>query len=1075
MIRDAIPRKRHRRPVPGGRDALPALLLALLFAFSCGPSLLVDQSHVDEVKALIDDGRWVEAEARAADLLHRSRPGEGNHALARAEVMALHASAWRRADPGKRPEAKAQAEQALRLKIELVGEEHPSVACSLYDLGIFHDLMGERVDALEAFQRSLEIGRAACGPDDAFPALPLIQLAYDAYFTDADLEKAIALLDEARMIQEKNLPAEHPDAAARLKALGLIRQFSGDYTAAHNCFIKHLEIRELCQRPDHPFIAEAHQRLGSLLSTLGDYPGARRHEERALEIDRANHGPDHLFISHSLTGLANLYQGMGDLDRAEQYYRRSLEIQVDHLGNTDASALQTEKHLAILLRSKGEYEESAALFAHALEHETGADRYSLMNRVQLLNRYSSVLFLLGRRDEADASIRSALDLAESRLGDGHPYTREVMLNLASFLAIRGKMDSSDALFRQALAGYDSIPGGTRGIRIYGLTEHATVLAALGRQNEALESALLAQALARDHLQQTARFLETSLALKYAASCVDGLHTAAAIVTNSATAVPQTATNRVADAIIRSRALVLDELATRARIVQETSDPEIADRHRELQAASLHLADLTARDAASASAEITEATARKDLAERRLAEASLGYRRQQQSSTGLEQVRDSLPADSVLVAYLRFFDASLADHGEDDGESDSYLAMVLPGPDEPARIIDLGTAEEIDHLVLECRRELVKGIAADVPGLGLENRYRKAGTALRSKIWDPVHAELEGADTIFLVPDSALHLVSFAALPIGDEHYLVEEKAAIHYLSAERELADWAEGKRLRPADIDLLLFGNPDFGTSSGGQESTGAERLRSADGLQLRYAGLEFAPLPGTKDEVEQVAALWQALASEHGGETGAPVAFTGGQADESTFKRKAPDSRVAHLATHAFFIEPESGTTTDAIKPQRIQTGQREFNLARPDENPLLRAGLALAGANRRGSNGENGILTAEEIVSLDLGRVELAVLSACDTGLGTVQSGEGVFGLRRSFRLAGVDTVINSLWPVEDVSTAQWMQEFYRSRFEDREATVEAVRRASLAILESRRGAGQSSHPFFWAAFVAAGDWR
>ena len=430
---------------------------------------------------------------------------------------------------------------------------------------------------------------------------------------------------------------------------------------------------------------------------------------------------------------------------------------------------------------------------------------------------------------------------------------------------------------------------------------------------------------------------------------------------------------------------------------------------------------------------------------------------------------------TLVAYLRFFDASLADHGEDDGESDSYLAMVLPGPDEPARIIDLGTAEEIDHLVLECRRELVKGIAADVPGLGLENRYRKAGTALRSKIWDPVHAELEGADTIFLVPDSALHLVSFVALPIGDEHYLVEEKAAIHYLSAERELTDWAEGKRLRPADIDLLLFGNPDFGTSSGGQESTGAERLRSADGLQLRYAGLEFAPLPGTKDEVEQVAALWQALASEHGGETGAPVAFTGGQADESTFKRKAPDSRVAHLATHAFFIEPESGTTTDAIKPQRIQTGQREFNLARPDENPLLRAGLALAGANRRGSNGENGILTAEEIVSLDLGRVELAVLSACDTGLGTVQSGEGVFGLRRSFRLAGVDTVINSLWPVEDVSTAQWMQEFYRSRFEDREATVEAVRRASLAILESRRGAGQSSHPFFWAAFVAAGDWR
>lgn len=1070
-MRDPIPRKRRRLFVP----AAPSVLLALLITISCGPSLLLDQSHVDEVKALIDDGRYVEAEARAAELLEGSRPGEGDAALARAEVMALHASAWRRADPGKRPEALKEAEKALRLKIELVGNEHPSAAFSWYDLGIFHDLMGEREKARSAFQRALDIGRSVSGPVGAFPALPLIQLAGCAYFNDSDLETAIALLDEARRIQERDLPATHPDVAARLSVLGLIRQLSGDYDEAHGCFISNLEIREQCQRPDHPFIAEAHQRLGSLLSALGDYPGARRHQERALEIDRANHGPDHLFVSYSLMGLANLLEGMGDLDRAEQLYRQALEIQVRHLGDTDSIALHTEQLLAILLRSKGEYEQSEALFAHALEHTTGEDRISVMNRVQLLNRYSSVLFLLDRRKEARTSIRQALDLAEARLGSDHPRTRAVMLNLASFLSIRGEMDSSDALFRRALAGYEEIPGGTLGIRIYGLTEHATVLAALGRQEEALDSALLAQTLARDQLRQTARLLETSLALKYAATCLDGLHTAAAIITDGSTAVSQASTDGVAEAIVRSRALVLDELAARARIVQETSDPEIARRHRELQSASLRLADLTAQGAAADSAAIAGATARKEQAERRLAEASLGHRRRQQSTAGLEQVRSSLPSNSALVAYLRFFDHSLATYGEDSGESDSYLALVLPGRDEPARIIDLGAAREIDRLVLEWREELVKGIAADVPGLGLEDGYRRTGTALREKIWDPVHAEVEGTSRIFLVPDSALHLVSFAALPIGDERYLVEEKAAIHYLSAERELVDRTSGKPMRPAAIDLLLFGNPDFGTLPEGQRARDTAHLRSAGKLPFRYAGLEFSPLPGTAAEVERVAALWKTLGGDPNGETGSPVTFTDDQAAEAAFKEKAPDFHVVHLATHAFFIEPEGGAADASRKPQRFQTGQRAFNLARPDENPLLRAGLALAGANRRGSNGENGILTAEEIVSLDLGRVELAVLSACDTGLGTVQSGEGVFGLRRAFRLAGVDTVINSLWPVEDVSTSQWMQQFYRTRFKNNRTTVEAVRRASLDILERRREAGESSHPFFWAAFVAAGDWR
>ena len=145
---------------------------------------------------------------------------------------------------------------------------------------------------------------------------------------------------------------------------------------------------------------------------------------------------------------------------------------------------------------------------------------------------------------------------------------------------------------------------------------------------------------------------------------------------------------------------------------------------------------------------------------------------------------------------------------------------------------------------------------------------------------------------------------------------------------------------------------------------------------------------------------------------------------------------------------------------------------------ENPLLLSGLALAGANHRDAAGpdeDDGILTAEEIAAMDLSGTEWAVLSACDTGIGEIKVGEGVFGLRRAFQVAGARTVIMSLWSVEDESARQWMKVLYEGRLLKHLDTAEAVRNASLTVLKARRAHGESTHPFYWAGFVAAGDWR
>ena len=141
------------------------------------------------------------------------------------------------------------------------------------------------------------------------------------------------------------------------------------------------------------------------------------------------------------------------------------------------------------------------------------------------------------------------------------------------------------------------------------------------------------------------------------------------------------------------------------------------------------------------------------------------------------------------------------------------------------------------------------------------------------------------------------------------------------------------------------------------------------------------------------------------------------------------------------------------------------------------MLLSGLVLAGANHReaaGTEEEDGILTAEEIAAMDLSGVEWTVLSACDTGVGEVKTGEGVLGLRRSFQIAGVNTLIMSLWAVQDEAALEWMGNLYAARG-DGMSTARAVQNAAVRMIERRREAGRSTHPFYWGAFVAAGDWR
>jgi len=262
----------------------------------------------------------------------------------------------------------------------------------------------------------------------------------------------------------------------------------------------------------------------------------------------------------------------------------------------------------------------------------------------------------------------------------------------------------------------------------------------------------------------------------------------------------------------------------------------------------------------------------------------------------------------------------------------------------------------------------------------------------------------------------------------------------------------------RPGDLRLVRVSLPAADPSRG---MCGA--MRAA----------RFEDLPGSRREAQEIANLWEAP-SQKGAAPGRTRVLTGIEASEAAFKKNAPGHRVIHLATHGFFM---------GDRCQVSSLDARSLTLASPDDappvgrNPLLYAGLAFAGANHReeaSGTEEDGVLTAAEIASIDLSRTDLAVLAACETGVGRIETGEGVLGLRRAFQIAGVKTVVMSLWNVEDAAARDWMTRLYRRR-PGASGTAEAVRATALEVLRARRAAGRGSHPYYWAGCIVSGTWH
>jgi CHAT domain-containing protein/Tfp pilus assembly protein PilF len=863
---------------------------------------------------------------------------------------------------------------------------------------------------------------------------------------------------------ERTVGADSPDLAWELNNYGLLFWRLGDFEAGRPLFERALGIWTRAGSPD---ASRALNNLAITFRRLGDFSAARRNYEQSLAIKELTLGPDHPDVALVLFNTANLLRDMGDAAAARPMYERALRIREVRLGSTHPLTAFALNGLSEAMSDLGEPVVAASLAERALAIWRGNKSPEAAIGLSTLARLSldsgDLATALRRYDEARA-------IYEKTFGPEYVEIAAIMNNSASTLARRGDYSAArrgysralEILERQFSPEHPSVAEVTAGL--------AHVEWQLGDTARAIEYALRSERISRDHFRLTSTTLSEREAVSFSetrAPALDVLMTLA-VAGNLST----DERRMVMDAAIRSRALVLDEVTQRTRVrADRAAKGQGAELVAAVSRARQRLANLIVRGPRPGEtgyrARVDGARAEREAAERALAAASLVQRDQlKREHAGLAEVVAALPDEAAVVTFVAYDHlargAPRAASGRPVGDR-RYAALLLNRAGE-VTVISIGGARAVDAQV-ERWRQAIHAMART--GASPESAYRRVAGALARTVWDPVAAHVATARQVFLVPDGSLNLLSFASLPdTRSRGYLLEKSPLIHYLSAERDLVRTAAERSAGG----LLALGNPVYSRADPARTvEAPAGELRGALACP-EFQRVRFAQLPAADREVEDLVALWRL----HGGS--AVERLSGARATETAFKQSAAGRRILHLATHGFFL----GSCSPAAGGTRGVGGlaARAVRNKPAPQDALALSGLAFAGANHRSrasASDDDGILTAEEVSGLDLREVEWAVLSACDTGVGEVRAGEGVFGLRRAFATAGVRTTIMSLWSVDDQSTREWMGALYNARLLGGRSTSEAVRDAGLAVLRSRRARGLGTHPFDWAAFVAAGDWR
>jgi CHAT domain-containing protein len=823
------------------------------------------------------------------------------------------------------------------------------------------------------------------------------------YYNQGLYSKAEPLYVEAKNIREKVLGKEHPDYATTCNNLAALYEKQGLYSKAEPLYVEAKNIVEKVLGKEHPSYATSCNNLAGLYEKQGLYSKAEPLLVEAKNIRARALGKEHPDYAISCNNLGLFYKNQGLYSRAEPLYLEAKNIKEKALGKEHPSYAMSCNNLAELYRTQGLYSKAEPLYTEARNIYAKVLGKEHPSYATSCNNLAALYESQGLYSKAEPLLVEAKNIRAKVLGKEHPDYASSCNNLADLYEKQGFYSKAEPIYLEALSG--------------SLAQIENNFSHLSEKEKALFYKSFAYHFEIFNSFSLKRYSENPAILSH------------------------TYNNQLA-----TKALLFNTSAKIKERILSSKDQNLINLYASWKAKREYLAkvyQMSLAEKEKKGINQTQLEAEANELEKQLSSKSeLFATAHDKRRYTWQDVQKQLKKGEVAVEMIRtrYYDRKWTD-------SVVYIALIVkPETKNYPEMVVLAHGKSLEQGDIHYYRNCIK--------------FKRADKFSYNKFWKPLRDKIGTAKKVYFSADGVYHQLNLLTLQNPETSKYVSEETNIQLVSNTKDLVLFNKPKKLQKnfKEYELHLFGFPDYGNktnSTNTDRSTFAIQLDTTQRFFDARGGISL--LPGTKTEVENIGnfAKSQKLKT---------FIYTGKQASEENLKKLSnPD--VLHIATHGFFLADVPTTTNKDDK----MTGQsREVQI----ENPLLRCGLLLADAQEGLKNGEqegkeNGVLTAQEAMNLNLDNTDLVVMSACETGLGEIVNGEGVFGLQRAFQTAGAKTVLMSLWKVDDAATQEMMSLFHENLLVKKLPKREAFTQAQNKLKEKYRS------PYYWGAFVMVGE--
>jgi len=985
------------------------------------------------------------------------------------------------------------AQKSVELGKKEVGENSFEYGTLLNMLGLLYFKTGENEKAIPLFEKAKQIKKETAGEENA-DYLTITGTLAAVYAKTGLYANAEPLYIRLKEIKSKLLGENDPEYAVVVNDLASLYLYMGQYKKVEPLYLEALTIRKKALGENHPDYATSLDNLGALYATVNEYEKAEPLYKQAMEIRKNVLGEtDDDYVS-SLNNLASMYLSKGEYAKSEPLYLKAGATQYKKNGENNPAYATTLNNIGALYLAIGQFDKAELAFVLAMDIRGRVLGKNHPSYLTSCNNLSQIYATTGQYDKAIPLCIQTIAIRKNVLGENHPDYATSLNNLGVLYAETGEYAKGEPYCAEAAAIRKKVFGADHADYAASLNNLGLIYKGMGQYKKAEPLFIQAKEIYRQsegELSPGYAISLDNLAILYitlgdyakaepftvlsSSITLQNLLTTFPVLSekekgnylSNKAAISEVSNNLIyhfpgASSSLRInhfnlhlslKSLALSDTKNMINAVRNSKDSTVKKMLAEWLAAKNFLAKQYAMPAGKRDPDLETLEGRAEKIEKELSRKSANFRNQQAATSVLTaDVQKNLQEDEAAIEFVSF-------HLYDNKWTDSviYAACILRKHDEAPLFVPLFEESQLQQLFDSAGKTATITAKTFYRGLGATaNKQSIRGERLYQLIWKPLEPFLKGIKKIAYSPAGKLYGIAFHAMPVDSTILLMDKYLLQQYTSTRQIALRSTTDQTTKP--VSIALFGDANFAMDSlqlvQQQKNQPANSTGSSIKPDLRGTNSGAWPgLPGTAEEVKRIGKLFEQ------NQINASI-FLQARASEDNLKAISTHSpQVLHIATHGFFLPERTG--------KKNEKGFNQGNSYSLSDDPLLRSGLILSGGNYAWSGKtpieglEDGIVTAYEISQLDLSNTELVVLSACETALGDVKGSEGVFGLQRAFKMAGVKKMIVSLWEVPDKETAELMTDFYTYWMNGK--TI------NEAFTTAQSDMRKKYTPFYWAAFV------